>query len=124
MVDPKAFQSDLDAASEKLRNRLGARGATLARQIGRAGRALPKPARAGGKRVVELEAMMAHPRLRRLVRAEDAAAAFAALNAPLDKIDVKERRKDRALRIAGAVVGNLLLFGALLVAFLRWRGIV
>jgi hypothetical protein len=123
MVDPKTFQSDIDAASAKLRTRLGARGHTLSRQLSSAGRALPKPARMGGRRLVELQKMMAHPRLRRLVRAADADAALAALNAPLDQIDVRERRKDRLLRIAGSTVGILLVVGLLLVIVLRWRGL-
>ncbi|MFX0547049.1 hypothetical protein ACEWPL_016040 [Roseovarius sp. S1116L3] len=124
MVDPTTFQSDIDAASEKLRSRLGARGATLAKQLRRAGRALPKAARQGGHRLTQLQAMMAHPRLRRLVRAEDASAALATLNAPLDQIDVKERRKDRLLHFAGSMVGNLLLLALLLVIVLRWRGLI
>lgn len=124
MIDPRAFQADLDAVSEKLRTRLGVRGATLSRQLRRAGRALPKAARQGGRRLTELQSMMAHPRLARVVRPDDVKAAFAALNAPLDQIDAKERRKDRALRLAGVVVGNLLLLGALLVIVLRWRGMI
>ncbi|MFX0542561.1 hypothetical protein ACEWPM_012615 [Roseovarius sp. S4756] len=124
MVDSTTFQNDINTASEKLRSRLGARGATLAKQLKRAGRALPKSARAGGRRLVELQKMMAHPRLRRLVRAEDATAALAALNAPLDQVDVKERRKDRLLHFAGSLVGNLLLLLLLLVALLRWRGLI
>ncbi|MEI4263245.1 hypothetical protein [Roseovarius sp. D0-M9] len=124
MVDPQKFQSDVDAASEKLRTRLGARGSTLRRQLRSAGRALPKTARQGGRRLVELQEMMAHPRLRRLVRAPDVSAAFAALNAPLDRIDVKERRKDRLLGIAGSAVGNLMLLGLLILIVLRWRGLI
>ncbi|SEK50637.1 hypothetical protein SAMN05421666_1187 [Roseovarius nanhaiticus] len=124
MVDPKTFQADIDALSQKLRSRVGARGRSLEAQLRRAGRALPKAARQGGSRLVKLEKMMAHPRLRRLVRAEDVAAALGAVSAPLDQIDVKERRKDRALRLAGSTVGNLLILGALIVILLRWRGLV
>ena len=51
-------------------------------------------------------------------------ASLAALNAPLDLIDVKERRKDRALRLAASIVGNLLILALLLALFLGWRGYI
>jgi hypothetical protein len=124
MVDPKVFQSDVDAAADKLRTRLGARGRTLSRRLKNAGRALPKPARQAGLRLVELQAMMAHPRLRRLVRRSDVEAALAALTAPLNTIDVKERRKDRLLGFAGSAVGNLLLLALLVMIILHWRGLI
>jgi len=124
MVDYSTFRADLDAVEQKLRTRLGARGRSLSQKLKRAGRALPKSARQAGRRLVALEAMMAHPRLRRVVRGEDAEAAFAALNAPLDLIDVKERRKDRLLRFSATAVGNLLILALLVIVVLRWRGIV
>lgn len=124
MSDSGTFQDRLDAASEKLRSRLGVRGPSFGARIRRAGRALPKPARLAGRRLVELQKMAAHPRLRRIIRRDDFDAALAELNAHLDKVNAGERRKDRLLGLAGSVVGNLLLLGAAVIALLYWRGIL
>lgn len=124
MIDRVAFQEEIDGAREKLRHRLGARGKTLARALRRAGRSLPKPARQAGARLVMMQGMAENPRLRRLLDPSEVDAALAELNTHLDAVNVAERRKDRLLGFAGGVVFNLMLLGALIVALLRWRGIV
>ncbi len=124
MMDPKLFQTEIDAAADKLRTRLGARGRNFATRLKRAGRDLPKPARQAGWRLVELQAMVAHPKLRRLVRRTEVEAALKELGAHLDKINASERRMDRLLGFAGSAVGNLLLLAVLLIAFMRWRGLI
>lgn len=124
MIEPEAFQHDMDALRGKLRSRLGVRGATLAIALRRAGRSLPRPARASGARLVATASMIANPRLRRLVDPAALDADLAELNAQLDAIDAGERRKDRLLGIAGSVVFNLMLLAALVIAFMRWRGLV
>jgi hypothetical protein len=124
MIDLKTVRRDIDAASEKLRTRLGARGRTLTQRLKRAGRALPKPARQAGWRLVELEKLLANPRLRRLVSRPELDTALADLNVHLDKVNPSERRKDRLLGFVGSAVGNLLLLGVLVIILLRWRGLV
>ena len=42
----------------------------------------------------------------------------------LKDIDPKERRKDAVLSILGSVVMNLILLGAVILAFLWWRGAI
>jgi hypothetical protein len=122
MIDPAAFQHDIDAVRDKLRARLGARGKTLECGLLRAGRSLPKPARQAGGRLVQLQRMVANPRLRRLVDPAQVDAALAELDAHLDTVKPGDRRKDRLLGIAGSAVFNLMILGALVIAFLRWRG--
>ncbi|WP_133176172.1 hypothetical protein [Pelagivirga sediminicola] len=124
MIDPVTFQQDIDAVQTKLRIRLGARGKTLARSLRRAGRALPKPARQAGGRLVQMQAMVVHPRLRRLVTRAQVDGALAELSAPLNVINVKERRKDRLLGFAASVVFGLMVLGAGIVALMRWRGLL
>ncbi len=124
MIDPVMFQQDIDAVRTKLRIRLGARGKTLARSLRRAGRRLPKHARQAGARLVRMQAMVAHPRLRRLVTRAQVDAALAELSAPLNVINVKERRKDRLLAFAARVVFSLMVLGAGVIAFMRWRGLL
>ncbi len=124
MIDPVIFQQDIDAVRTKLRIRLGARGKTLARSLRRAGRSLPKHARQAGGRLVQMQAMVAHPRLRRLVTRGQVDAALADLSAPLNVINVKERRKDRLLGITASVVFSLMVLGAGIIVFMRWRGLL
>ncbi|MCQ0093847.1 hypothetical protein [Roseovarius sp. M141] len=124
MIDPVTFQKDIDAMQVKLRTRLGARGKTLAHSLHRARRSLPGSAQQAGARLVQMQAMVAHPRLRRLVARAQVDAALSALNAPLATINVKERRKDRLLGLAGSVVFNLLILGAAIIAFMLWRGLL
>lgn len=124
MIDSEQFESDIQAVRDKLRGRLGARGRNLAVQLRRAGRALPKPARLAGQRLADLQPMIAHPRLRLLVEQAEVSAALADLNEHLDGVNASERRKDQLLGLAGSIVGNLLLLVVLLVAFMRWRGLV
>ncbi|WP_162497420.1 hypothetical protein [Roseovarius dicentrarchi] len=118
------FQQDIDAVQTKLRIRLGARGKTLSRSLRRAGRALPKPARQAGRRLVQMQAMVAHPRLRRLVTRAEVDGALADLSAPLNLINVKERRKDRLLSMTASVVFGLMVLGAGIIALMRWRGLL
>jgi hypothetical protein len=122
MIDPVTFQQDIDAVQTKLRIRLGARGKTLARSLRRAGRSLPKPARQAGKRLVQMQRMVANPRLRRLVTRAQVDAALAELCAPLNLINASEWRKDRVLGFAGSVVFGLMILGAGIIALMRWRG--
>ncbi len=124
MIDPAAFQHDIDALREKLRARLGARGKTLARSLRRAGRSLPKHARLAGGRLVQLQRLDANPRLRRLIDPAQVDAALAEINAHLDTVNPGDRRKDRLLGFAGSAVFNLMILGALVITFLRWRGLV
>ena len=124
MIDPAAFQQDIDAVRDKLRARLGARGRTLAHGLRRAGRSLPKPARQAGARLVQVQRMVANPRLRRLADPAQVDAALAELNVHLDTMKAADRRKDRLLGFAGSAVFNLMVLGALVIAFLRWRGLV
>lgn len=124
MIDPVTFQEDIDATQVRLRTRLGARGKTLAQSLRRARRSLPRSAQQAGAQLVQMQAMAAHPRLRRLVGRAQVDAALRALNAPLATINVKERRKDRLLGLAASVVFNLLILGALVIAFMRWRGLL
>ncbi len=124
MIDPETLQHEINTARGRLRSRLGARGKTLAQALHRARRSLPRSARQAGAHLVQMQAMAAHPRLRRLVGRAEVDAALSALNAPLATINVKDRRKDRLLSLARSAVVNMMIFGTLLIVFMRWRGLL
>jgi hypothetical protein len=123
-MDHQRFDRQVDAACGALQARLGARGRSLAARLKRAGRRLPKEARAAGAQIVAAQQMAAHPRLARLVADDRTDAAFATLTAHLKGIDPADRRKGAVLSLAGAVVFDLLVVAALVIAVLVWRGFV
>lgn len=124
MVDPEIFRQDIDAVQTKLRIRLGARGKTLALSLRRAGRSLPMHARQAGSRLIVMQAMVAHPRLRRLVARSEVDTALAELSAPLNVIKLKDRRKDKWLKFAASVVFGMLVLAAAIIALMRGRGLI
>jgi len=105
-----------------MRAKLGVRGRSLRAALRRGGRMVPGPARGAGGRIVQAEALVAHPKLRRLVDAAGLRADAADLRAALAQIDPKDRRRGALLGMAGALVFNLLLVVAALLGLLVWRG--
>ena len=118
------IQSRTKRLVELMEKHLGTRGPTLERALRRAGRRLPRGLRDKGQLLVEAERMAEHPRLMQRVDAAAVDAAFRDLSDHLRTIDRAEARKTRTLNIAAALAFNLLLVVALLIAFLRWRGLI
>lgn len=108
--------------SERLTQRLGASGPTLAAQVQKAGRALPRRLRKEAQYVATAEQMAHHPKLRNLIDEQQLNRATRHLATYLKSIDPVERRKTMLLGIAGSVAFSLLATFALLVAVLHWRG--
>lgn len=113
-----------EALSDELHTRLGLRGRGLSARLGRAGRLLPRRLRRAGALIAEAERRMQHPGLARTVDHARLDAAFAEFDTYLKGIDPADRRKGRILGWLGAQVFNLLLAAALLIALLRWRGVI
>jgi hypothetical protein len=124
VIDPAWFQTELDRASHKLREKLGVRGRSFATRLRRAGRALPAHAQKAGKVLSEAQGMIDHPRLRRQIDEAQMRAAFRDLHVALDPIDPRDRRKGALLGLAGSMVFNLMLLAAAVIAVLRWRGLI
>ncbi|MEB8387284.1 hypothetical protein OO012_08600 [Rhodobacteraceae bacterium KMM 6894] len=124
MIDPAWFQTELERASQKLGEKLGVRGRSFAIRLRRAGRALPAHAQKAGRVLIEAQALIDNPRLRRRIDEGQMRAAFRSLHAGLDPIDPKERRKGALLGLAGSMVFNLMLVVAAVIAVLRWRGLI
>ena len=123
-MDRQRFERQVETASAALHTRLGVGGPTLARRLKRAGRRLPRAVRAAGAEIVAVQAMAENPRLSRLVASERTDAAFATLEAHLKGIDPADRRRGVLLSLAAAVVLDLMIVAALVVAVLVWRGFV
>lgn len=107
-----------------LDTQLRVRGATLDKQIHRAGRMLPRKIRAEAAFLVQADMLVRNPKLARMINPERVQKAHDAVAGYLHGIDPKDRLKGRILNIAGVLAFNLLLIGGLVVSFLVWRGIV
>lgn len=105
-----------------LGERLGARGDTLAQQLTRTGRALPRRLRSEARFLAQAETMAANPRLAPLVDPARFARAQAALRDHLLAINPREARITRLLGTLAVIAFDLLVVAVLLVVLLRWRG--
>ena len=107
-----------------LAERLSIKRGSLADRLRRAGRRLPGRIRAQGQIVAEAEALSAHPKLARRIDHAAVSRAHAEVRDHLKAIDAGYLRRGAWLGILGSLAFNMLLFGVLALAFLRWRGVV
>lgn len=112
------------AIAQLMGKHLGTRGKNLEGALRRAGRRLPKRLRAKAFVLIEAQHMSEHPKLARRIDHAAVSAAYTELEAHLSKIDLAEQRKTKTLNIVAGLVLNLLIFGAAVLAMLRWRGII
>jgi|SRR6056297_2711926 len=124
MIEPEKFRQRRDALVDLLEARMGVRGKTLRKRLARAGRRLPRGVRRDGQRIVQAERLMDHPRLARLVDPVKMNAAFDGLSAHLKRLDRAEARRTALLSWLAVVIFNLAVLGLLVLAVLRWRGVV
>ena len=124
MITPHTLSDQMSDLEQLLQERAGVRGRNLATKLRRARRVLPRYARRAGQRIVSASAMMAHPRLARLVDQSGLQQDTKTLRDALHEIDPKERRKDFWLSLLGSLVVNLLLLAVLVFVVLWWRGVI
>ena len=107
-----------------LKAKLGIKARSLPKGMKRAGRRLPKDAHRAADVLCQARVQSGHPKLSRMVDPEAVEAAQLALHGHLDKIDPKERRKDRVLSMLGTQAFNVLAVIALVVGLMIWRGLL
>ena len=110
--------------NDLLEEKLGLRKGPLAQRAARAGRRLPAYVRQALAKVAQAQALMAHPKLARQVDMAQLQRSYAQACAHLHAIDPGARRKTAALRLTAGVAFNILAVAALVLALLRWRGLV
>ena len=109
---------------EQLQMKLGVKGRSLEHALQRAGRRLPRRARARGQVIVQAEKLAGHPKLSRQMDGPALKDAYDGLSAHLGKIDVADRRRGKWLSLAGSLAGNLLIVVVAFLGWLWWRGYV
>lgn len=119
---------DLEPRAEKLaqlmEERLGLGGDGFAAKLGRAGRSLPRRIRRDGAVIVEALALQAHPKLSRQIDEARLNRAFTHIERYLRAIDPWERRKGLLLNWLAGLAFSLLVVAGLLIAAMRWRGMI
>lgn len=121
MVD---IETQLPALREALERHLGVKGRSLAHQVRRAGRRLPKRVRAQAALLGQAEAVSGNPRLLRQLDEARVAQACEELSAHLAGIDRAEIRRGRILSILAVLAFNFILIFVAFVVFLRMRGTI
>ncbi len=107
-----------------MRAKLGARGTTLRAALRKGRHQLPRRILRQARLLAEAGPFADHPKLRLTLDAEALGKAAGEVEAHLQAIDLADRRKGWWLGMLGGMAFNILAFAALLVAVLRWRGLV
>lgn len=107
-----------------LRAKLGVRDKTLQASIRRAKRRLPRRVFKQAMVLARAEQMAAHPKLRLVLDTPALTKAADEVQTHLSAINLADRRWGWFLGMLGGLAFNMLAFGALVLAFLTWRGLI
>lgn len=107
-----------------IEKQMGVRAPSLEDAVRHAGRRLPRRLRKQAVLWVEAETWAAHPKLARRIDGPPLELAYQDLKTHLQQLDPVKERRTRRLNVLAGIVLNLLLFGALFVALLLWRGLI
>ena len=124
MINTTTLNADIERLELLLAEKLGARRGNLARRATKAGRGLPKWVRRDLEFLSNCGHIAGHPQLAATVEPKMIARAVERSERHLNGIDVKERRIKLALGITAGLIVNLLIFFGLVLAVLRWRGLI
>ncbi|PIE11837.1 MAG: hypothetical protein CSA72_01585 [Rhodobacterales bacterium] len=122
-MDMDALSSEITALRGLMRERLGIGGPTLARQVDKAGRMLPRRVRGAARALAVAEPQLSHPKLARRLDGGALSKDAETLSAYLKGVDAADRRVGVLLHRVGGMAFNLLVIVLLLLAVLRWRGL-
>lgn len=114
----------VDEVRAALAQKLHLRGRTLAGQVRKAGRLLPRHVRKDAGYLVQAQGLAENPKLARQVDMRRAQAAHRNILQYLDTVDIGAKRRDMALQIVASIALALLVTGCLVIAVLALRGFV
>ncbi|QIE41966.1 hypothetical protein G5B39_08360 [Rhodobacteraceae bacterium SC52] len=113
-----------NALARHLGEKLDVPGETLDTVLRRAGREIPRRLRGEARYLVEAETMAQHPKLYHMVDKARMKRADRALRGAVRGRDPKQERKDRMLGTLAGIAFGLVVFFAVLIWFLAWRGMI
>lgn len=124
ILEPSDIAAKIADVSALIEARIGPKGPDLGRQLRKVGRRLPAAMRREGAVLADAQSVLGHPRLYRRIDGAAVALAHARLVSHLESVDPLDRRRGVLLGLASVNAFNLLVIGAVIVAVLRWRGLV
>lgn len=107
-----------------LRAKLGLRGKTLAAQLRKGGRLLPRYVRRDATYLAQILPLAANPKLVRMIDQAKARQAHRNVLAYLDTIDLAAQRRNAALNMVASIAFGLLATIVLTIAVLWWQGLI
>lgn len=124
MLNAADFDLKTSELLEMLRAKFGVRAKTVQRAMHKVGRRVPARLHKQAHVIVAAHKLGGNPKLMRQVDAGAVTRAFDDIFAHLKTIDVRKRRIDRLLDVLGSISFNLIVLSAVLIVFLRWRGVM
>ncbi len=118
------LQQMVDEVQAALEGKLRVRGRSLAAQIRKAGRLLPRRVRSDATYLAQAVVLSENPKLQRMVDMAGAKQAHRRVMGFLEGVDPGARRRTAALNMAASIAFALLVTGALLLFVLVQRGFV
>ena len=118
------YEEQADHIATLLTERLSIRGKGLEAKLSKSGRLLPPNIRREGMALVEAVKLQGNPKLARRVDEESTLKSYEACETFLLDIDRFDRRKGIILGFLTTNALNLLIITALVVAVMKWRGLV
>ena len=107
-----------------LREKLGLRGKTLAAQLRKGGRFLPRYVRRDATYLAQIAPLADNPKLARMIDQAKARQAYRNVLDHLASIDLAAARRDGALNMVASIAFGMLATIALTITVLWWRGFV
>lgn len=122
MTQPNAIPDLITQTKTLMREKLGVRASDMARAVAKAKRRLPGKIYSQALLLADAEALSAHPKLCLTLDAPALGVAAGDVQQYLKSIDLADRRKGWILGMLGGLAFNMILFVAILVLVLYWRG--
>ncbi len=118
------MQQMVDEVREGLKGKLRVRGRSLAVQVRKAGRRLPRGVRRDAQFFVQSIGLADNPKLSRMIDMHRAQAAHRNIMSHLETVDVAAERRATALGILASITLAILVIGIVLLYVLVQRGFV
>lgn len=122
MANEQDIQDQVTLCLTMMREKLGLRAADMTQALPRARRRLPRHVYKGAVALAAAEPLLVHPKLRLTLDTVTLSKAARDLQAYLDDIDLKDRRKAWWLGVLGGVSFNLIALAVVVIVVLVWRG--
>jgi hypothetical protein len=122
VTQPQDISGLIAQTKTLMREKLGVRGADMARAVAKAKRQLPGNVYKQALLLAKAEPLSVHPKLCLTLDAPALGEAAGDVQLYLNALDVADRRKGYILGMLGGLAFNLILFVVLLIVVLYWRG--